>query len=292
MVLEHYNSILNGERKPNYLRLSSNELNEKIVKAINLMKKCELCEQKCGVNRLEGKKGVCRVLKPMISSCFQHFGEEHFLVPSYTVFFTGCNFKCVFCQNFEISQLSEGKNVSIKELSKIFENANSCKNLNLVGGSPTPQLPFILQALKQSTVLKPIIWNSNFFMSIKSMELLKGIIDVFLSDWKYGNNKCALKYSKIKNYCEIIERNHLIAFNETDLIIRHLVLPNHFKCCSKPVLEKIAELFGEKVIVNIMQQYRPCFKASLFPEINSSNVLKEHSQATALAEDLGLNFIF
>lgn len=292
-ALKNYYSILNGEKTPKYLIQKRNgELKEKINTAYKILESCVLCERKCKVNRMEGIKGKCELLNvPRVNSSFPHYGEEPFLVPSFTVFFSGCNFECCFCQNWSISQLNEGEDTNVEELARIFENSNSCKNLNLVGGSPTPQLPFILNALNKAGLKVPVVWNSNFFMTQQSMDLLNGAIDVYLSDFKYGNNECAKKYSGINDYFDIVKRNHLLAFKDAELVIRHLLLPSHFECCTKPILEFIAENFGEKAVVNVLDQYRPEFKASSFPELSRGINSEELDKALRLARELGLNFI-
>jgi len=170
-------------------------------------------------------------------------------------------------------------------------NACNCKNINFVGGEPTPQLPFILKTLKYVDKNLPVIWNSNFYMSEKSMSLLASIVDVYLSDFKYGNNKCAERLSKVKNYFDVVSRNHILAFKDSEMVIRHLVLPNHLECCTKPVFDFIAENFGDKVIVNIMDQYRPCYNAYKHKEINRRLEAKEFNSAIKYAEKRGLNYI-
>lgn len=123
------------------------------------------------------------------------------------------------------------------------------------------------------------------------MNLLKGIVDVYLSDFKYGNNKCAERLSKVSNYFSIIKRNHLLAFKDSELVIRHLVMPNHIECCSKPILKFIAENFQDRVIVNIMDQYRPEYKAKNYSDINCFVTDKEFKTVVNFAEKLNLNFI-
>ncbi len=124
------------------------------------------------------------------------------------------------------------------------------------------------------------------------MDLLSGIIDVYLSDWKYGNNGCGKKYSNVKNYWKIVSRNHLLALKEGELVIRHLLLPNNFECCTKPVLEFIAKNFQKRVVVNLMDQYRAEFNATRFAEISERVSGEEFSKAISLAKKLGLEFIF
>lgn len=144
---------------------------------------------------------------------------------------------------------------------------------------------------------KPLIssafqhWGEEPFFVPSFTIFLKDIIDVYLSDWKYWNNECAERLSKVKNYLEIVRRNHDLAFKDSEMVIRHLVLPNHFECCTKNILKYIADNYGEKVIVNVMDQYRPVWKAHLYPEISRSLTESELKKAVNYAEDLGLNFI-
>jgi len=289
--LERYQKILSGKLKAKFL-LNNKLLGEKIKEAYRILERCELCERSCKVNRNENG-GECEVgNEPIISSAFIHLGEESFFVPSFTIFFMGCNFHCQFCQNYTISQWQEhGTRISTNNLAFLMERSGGCRNINLVGGEPTPQLPFILDALSKVKINLPIIWNSNFYMSLCSMDLLKGIVDVYLSDFKYGNNACAKKLSKVNNYFDIVSRNHLLAFKDSELVIRHLVLPNHLECCTKKVLEFIAEKFGDKVIVNLMDQYRPCWNAHEYPEINKALKKEEFDLAVDYAKKLGLNFV-
>jgi putative pyruvate formate lyase activating enzyme len=289
--LERYQQILSGEAKAKFL-LNNKLLSEKIREAYKTLERCELCERSCKVNRNENL-GECKVgNEPVISSAFIHLGEEYFFVPSFTIFFMGCNFHCQFCQNYTISQWHEsGTRISVDSLAFLIERSNGCKNINLVGGEPTPHLPFILDALSRAKINLPLIWNSNFYMSLASMNLLKGIIDVYLSDFKYGNNSCAEKLSKTNNYFDIVSRNHLLAFKDSELVVRHLVLPNHFECCTKKVLEFVAEKFGDNVILNLMNQYRQCWNAHKYAEISRELKKEEFDSAINYAEELGLNFI-
>jgi len=287
-AIPKYLKILSGRVKP---RFKSANLNSKIRRASNVLKKCELCERKCGVNR-EKANGFCKVGEGLlVTSVFDHWGEEPFFVPSFTVFFWSCTFSCQFCQNWSISQRAEiPRKMEEKELAKAINDCN-CKNVNFVGGEPTPYLPFILKTLKYVKKNIPVVWNSNFYMSKKSMSLLKGVVDVYLSDFKYGNDKCAERLSKVSNYFEIVSRNHLLSKRDSELVIRHLVLPNHVGCCTKPVLDFVAKNFRDRVIVNIMPQYRPEYKAYQYPDISKGLTSEEFEKAIDYAEKLGLNFI-
>jgi len=288
-ALPNYRKILMKGSKAKFHKIN---LKERVEEAYEILNSCELCERKCKVNRNK-EVGECRVRnKPIISSAFVHLGEEPMLVPSFAIFFMGCNSHCQFCQNWSISQWFEKGNITtVKEIAKMIDNNKDCRNVNFVGGEPTPQLPFILDALQYVKSNIPTVWNSNFYMSLKSMGLLKDIIDIYLPDWKYWNNKCAERLSKLKNYQEIIKRNHDLAFKDSEMIIRHLVLPNHFECCTKQILNYIAENYGEKVIVNVMGQYKPEYKAYRYTEISRYPMQEELEKAWKLAEELGLNWI-
>jgi len=289
-----YRKILSQKARPKFQNTKAKGLlKQKIREAYNILKSCELCEHRCRIDRTSGQRGICKVGdQPVISSAFIHVGEEPFIVPSFTIFFMGCSFKCQYCQNWTISQWYEpGIVTTAKKLSNIINEHPECANVNFVGGDPTPHLPFVLDALQYVKINIPVVWNSNFYMSKRSMDLLSGIVDIYLSDWKYGNDDCATRLSKIKNYWSIVKRNHDIAFKDSEMLIRHLVLPNHFKCCTKPILEYISENYKKKVIVNIMGQYRPEWNAHKYPEIARPPTFEELERAWALAKKLNLNWI-
>jgi putative pyruvate formate lyase activating enzyme len=164
------------------------------------------------------------------------------------------------------------------------------KNVNWVGGDPTPNLLYILQVLKKCNVNIPQIWNSNMFCSIESMNILSNIIDLYLTDFKYGNNKCAKRLSKVENYLDIVKRNHEIAYKNAEVIIRHLVMPNHINCCSKPIIKWISENLPN-ALVNIMAQYRPEYYANEYEDICKPVSLDEVIQVKEYAKKLGINQI-
>lgn len=292
-ALTRYFSILAGEKPKFMIAKKKGLLDKKVREAFEILKNCELCERKCKVDRLNGEKGFCKVpAKMLISSYFEHYGEEFFLIPSFTVFFWSCTFSCEYCQNYTISQrLEKPMEISEEELAKIIDEHSNCKNVNFVGGEPTPQLPFILKTLSYVKSNLPVIWNSNFYMSLKTMSLLKDVVDIYLSDFKYGNDKCAERLSGVGNYTYIVKRNHLLAAKDAELVVRHLVLPGHVDCCSKLILKWIAKKLKNKVIVNIMSQYRPCYHAYRYKEINKNVSKEEYRAVVNYAKELGLNFV-
>ncbi len=289
-MLEKYYKILEEKEKSKYL-INKRKIDKLIEKAEEIYKKCHFCEHRCYINRYE-KVGRCRIKKTLVASHFFHYGEEAMLVPSYTIFFSGCTFSCVYCQNWDISQYEAGIYIEPKEMALLIEKAKDggAKNVNWVGGEPTPNLLYILKVLKESNTNLPQIWNSNMYCSIETMEILRDIIDVYLTDFKYGNDDCAYRLSKIKKYWEITTRNHEIAYKQGEVIVRHLVLPNHIDCCSKPIIEWIAENIPNS-IVNVMDQYYPTYKAFEYDEISRRLNFDEYMEVYKYAKKLGLNVL-
>ena len=267
-------------------------LDLKVALARRILKSCHFCERRCGVDRTAGKVGVCGVgERSRIASEFMHHGEESVLIPSYTIFFNGCTFHCQYCQNWDISQYPEaGVEVSPQTLAKLAEGArkDGARNVNWVGGDPTPNLHNILAALNECEVSIPSVWNSNMYCSLESMKLLFGTQDVYLTDFKYGNDECAFRYSKVPKYFEVVSRNHKLAFADAELIIRHLVLPGGLECCTRPVLKWISDNLGGMVRTNVMDQYRPEAKAHEYPEISSRLTRDEFNRALEIAREVGL----
>ncbi len=252
---------------------------------------CSFCERRCLVDR-EKTSGECNVMMARIVSEFLHFGEETVLIPSHTIFFSGCTFQCVFCQNWDISQKISGFYVEPEKLANIISKRRSegARNVNWVGGDPTPNLPYILKVLKELNVNVPQIWNSNMYCSKETMNLLNGIIDVYLTDFKFGNDDCAKELSKVDNYIQIIKRNHKIAYNQGEIIVRHLILPSHVMCCSKHILEWISNEIPE-VAVNLMDQYRSEYRAYEYVDLRRSILKEEYTQVKDFAEKLKIHVV-
>ena len=280
--------------KKSYREAQRSYLDLKIEIAHRILKSCRFCEWRCGVDRTSSKVGVCRLsTKTYVHSWFLHLGEEAPLVPSGTIFYGSCNFRCVFCQNWDISQENPfgGIEVTPRQLALIQKELkeDGARNINHVGGEPTPNLHTILESLKYLETNIAQLWNSNFYMSLESMDLLKHVIDIWLPDFKYGNDDCALRLSKVPRYVEVVGRNHKTAVEWGDMIIRHLVLPNHVDCCSKNVLKWIADnLPKDRVLVNIMDQYRPEYKAYQYKEIARRPKMEELEEVYEYADRLGL----
>jgi putative pyruvate formate lyase activating enzyme len=291
---------------PSYLNLTESQWKERIEKALSLLESCEVCPHRCGVNRLKGELGFCKTGKnAIVDSYFPHRGEEKPIRGyrgSGTVFFSYCNMRCVYCQNYQISQLGEGREVSPEELSEIFLElqAVGCHNLNLV--TPSHVVPQILSALYlavQKGFKLPIVYNTSSFDSLESLRLLEGIVDIYLADLKYADREIARRYSKVKNYPEIamaaIREMHRQVGDLTldergiairGLLIRHLVLPNGLAGT-----EKVAEFLGslsKNMAVNVMDQYYPSYMAWKYPELSRRITRREYHQALSSMEGFRL----
>ena len=268
----------------------------KIEIAHRILESCHFCTRKCGVNRLKGQKGYCGCGKQaMVSSFFGHMGEEPELVPSGTVFTLGCTMRCLHCQNWTISQWSEqGEVYSPQRLALVVEQLrrNGCRNANLVGGEPTPWFEQWLGAFRLVGLNVPVVWNSNSYYSEETAKLLAGFADVYLLDFKYGNNECAERISDAPNYWEVCTRNHLHAAEHGELIIRVLVLPGHLECCTKEILNWVSGNLGKNTRVNLMFQYKSEWRAHEVPHLGRRLTADEMRRAVQLAEEAGLtNFI-
>lgn len=265
-------------------------LDLKIKIAEEIFRNCYFCEKRCYVDR-NVAKGYCNVKEPKIASEFIHIGEEKPLVPSHTIFFAGCNFECIYCQNYDISQFPEsGIEIEEEKMAEIIDKRRMeiSRNVNFVGGDPTPNLLYILKTMRLTKENIPLIWNSNFYMSRESMKLLQDFVDLYLSDFKYGPSDCAKRLSGVLDYWDIVTRNHLMAKDSGDMIIRHLVLPNHVECCSKPILHWIQENLGNETVINIMEQYRPVYRANGSPEIMCYPTYEEMEEVRNYAKSIGL----
>ena len=266
----------------------SSLLDLKIELADRLFQSCCFCEHRCKIDRRK-TAGKCGVQESHIAAEFLHFGEEHVLVPSYTIFFSGCTFHCVFCQNWDISQFPCGTIIEPQQLVTVIEQRKKqgARNVNWVGGDPTSNLLYILKVLQQLDCNIAQVWNSNMYCSEETMKLLHGVIDLYLTDFKYGNDSCAKRLSKVDGYTDVVKRNHLLAYQHGEVIIRHLVLPNHEACCSQRILQWIQENTPQAV-VNIMAQYRPEYHADEYKEITSPVSREEYLRVKEYAETLGL----
>ncbi len=293
--------------RPIYLSSHGNgELSDKIDVLYGILGSCELCPRRCRVNRLEGKKGYCGSGKELIVSSFNaHFGEEEPLVGtggSGTIFLTNCNLLCVYCQNYEISHLGEGTPVSEEKVADymIHLQKSGCHNINFVTPTHfTPQLVKAIEIAVPKGLHLPIVWNCGGYENVETIELLDGIIDIYMPDMKYGSASSAKKFSGAPDYFErckesVKEMHRQVGdliveegVAKRGLLIRHLVLPNN-AAGSKRVLQFIAQEISKYTYINIMDQYRPMYKAYEYEELRRRPTFKEYKEVVDAAKELGL----
>jgi uncharacterized Fe-S protein, pflX (pyruvate formate lyase activating protein) homolog len=272
------------------------------------IEKCEICPHNCKVNRLEGKVGRCKATdKVKIALASVHNFEEPCISGtngSGTVFFSNCNLKCVFCQNYKISQQGLGREISIEELADIFieQQNKKVENINLV--TPTMYIYHIIEAIKiarKKGLNIPIVYNTNGYENVETIKKLNGYIDIYLPDLKYYDNDLAFKYSGVKNYFEnateaikemynqvgapVLDENGIM---KKGVIIRHLVLPNNLQN-SKDVLKWINDNIDNKVFVSVMAQYFPTHRAKDFPELNRKLTKEEYEEIENFLYSLNLD---
>lgn len=275
---------------------------------LKMLEKCSLCPHECNVNRLNNEVGRCRVTdKVKIALANLHYYEEPCISGesgSGTVFFSGCNMSCKFCQNYKISQEGLGKEIEVEELANEFlrlqeENAN---NINLVTGFMyIPQIIEAIKLAKSKGLNIPILYNSSGYEKAESLKMLQGYIDVYLPDFKYFENDLGEKLSGIKNYPEVAknalkEMYRQVGVPQFDengmikkgLIIRHLVLPNHIEN-SKKVLKWIKENIDNEVYLSLMAQYFPSYKALEIKDINRKLNLEEYEEIEDYVFELNFN---
>ncbi|MHB8811324.1 MAG: radical SAM protein [Desulfobulbaceae bacterium] len=301
-------------KAPSYLALQRKGLlRERVAAARQLLHSCTVCPHACGVNRLAGELGTCRVgARARVASFGAHFGEEAPLVGrcgSGTIFFEGCNLRCIFCQNDDISHIDrqgDGSPQAVDEagLAAIMLDlqAQGCHNINLV--TPTHVVPQILAALPlaiEQGLHLPLVYNSSGYDHLPTLRLLEDIVDLYMPDCKFRTAQAAARYTNAGDYPEVMqvalkEMHRQVGDLQIDrdglawrgLLVRHLVMPGCLEE-TRGVLEFLARTIGPATYVNIMDQYRPCHQAYGDDTINRPLRAEEYARALAMAEGFGLH---
>jgi len=296
--------------EPAYLSLlRSGELRRRADAAYQRLQACDICPRQCGVNRRQGSEGaVCRTgERALVSSYSPHFGEEDPLVGvggSGTIFFAWCNLKCQYCQNYEISQLGHGCEVDPPELATMMLRLQQmgCHNINFV--SPTHVVPQILAAsliAAEEGLRLPLVYNTGGYDSLDTLGLLDGVFDIYMPDMKYANEGTARRLSKVKDYprinqATVAEMHRQVGdlcmdkegIAQRGLLVRHLVLPGGL-AGTDDIVRFLASEVSPDTYLNIMDQYRPCYKANQIPELNRRITPQEYTEAVRLAHEAGLH---
>ena len=290
-----------------YTELTPDELTERAQTLHGMSEECRICPRGCGARRHDGEHGLCHAADAVVvASAGPHFGEESVLVGtmgSGTIFFTGCNLDCSFCQNFDISHLGAGERITIADLAALMLQLQTrgCHNINLV--TPTHYTAEIVEALAEACARGlelPIVWNSGGYESVETLRLLEGIVDIYMPDLKYGSNQAGERYSGIDDYWDIareaIREMHRQVGDlcvgprgiaRRGLLVRHLVLPEN-AAQSREVIDFLADGISPDIYVNVMEQYYPAFRAERFAELSRRLRPDEHAAAVAHARSRGL----
>ncbi|MFQ5638404.1 MAG: radical SAM protein [bacterium] len=295
--------------EPSYLKaFESGDLHDKVHQALGLLESCTVCPRDCKVNRLQDDYAVCRTGRyAVVNSYFPHFGEEDCLRGkrgSGTIFFSHCNLKCVFCQNYDISQKAgKGQGVHTERLAGMMLELQTrgCHNINFV--TPEHVVPQILEALLlaiEKGLRLPIVYNTSAYDSLDSIQFLDGVVDIYMPDFKFWDTVKAARYLKAEDYPEtakqVIKEMHrqvgdLIldenGIAKRGLLLRHLVMPGDLEG-TRAILNWIAEELSSTTFVNVMKQYHPAYKTERYPEIDRPLTPSEFSQALKIAQEAGL----
>jgi putative pyruvate formate lyase activating enzyme len=301
--------IARADFEPAYLRLlASGELAQRVEQAWRHLEDCDLCARDCHVNRCVTIDGaVCRTgERAVVASYGAHHGEEDCLRGcrgSGTIFFSWCNLRCVYCQNWDLSQKGAGREVEPSEIAEMMLElqGEGCHNINFV--SPSHVVAQIIAAVHDAArrgLRLPIVYNTGGHDSGPALALLDGIVDIYMPDMKYGDAELARKYSKVRNYVEanraaVREMHRQVGDLVLDkrgvarrgLLVRHLVLPGGI-AGTDAVLAFLAGEISRKTYINLMDQYRPCYRADEYPEIARRITRTEYREALAAAERVGL----
>lgn len=269
---------------------------------------CRICPRGCGVSRVDGHTGFCGAdARLRVARAALHMWEEPCLSGtegSGTVFFSGCNLRCVFCQNHSISHAEAGEFITVERLSDIYLElqASHANNINLV--TPTHYVPQIIESLdlaRAKGLRLPVVYNSGGYESVDTVRMLKGYVDVWMPDFKYRSDELAARYSGAADYFErasealaemVSQTGGVNLFDENGImtkgvIVRHLVLPGHVDD-SKRVLRYLHETFGSSIYISIMNQFTPVTDLSAYPEINRTLTEEEYSRTVEFAERIGI----
>lgn len=300
-----------AESWPRYLAAyETGAFDDKVNRALSMLASCRGCPRDCDVNRLKNRRGVCMSGRyAMVSSYFPHFGEEDCLRGSRgsgTIFFSHCNLKCIFCQNFDISQRESGTEVTPEQLAgmMIILQERGCHNINFV--TPEHVVPQIVEALPiaiEAGLRLPLVYNTSAFDCMESLELMDGLVDIYMPDFKIWDEEMSRRYLKSVKYPEaarsaITEMYRQVGDLEFDeegvavrgLLVRHLVMPS-MEDDRRKIFEFLSWEVSSETFVNVMNQYRPAYKVSgeSYPEINRPTTATEFIGAIRAAEEVGLH---
>jgi putative pyruvate formate lyase activating enzyme len=267
------------------MRVTMSQLDERIRSLETLWSDCRVCARDCGVNRLEGETGVCGLGRDIhIYKEHVHYGEEACVVPSHTVYLTGCSFRCLFCSDDgAVHNPKQGVTLSPEALAALIERRRmeGARNVHFVGGEPSVNALGILEALRRCPPETHVVWNTNAYHTPALFGILSGVVDTWIADLKFGSDACG-RLAGITDHARVVHR--AIGALEADpgaLIVRHLVMPGHVDCCTAPALSWLAA-HAPRAIVNVMTGWLPLARARLDPILGSRLGREDRDRALAL----------
>lgn len=267
---------------------------ERVMQARAMLADCRFCAHDCGVNRLTGETGLCRAgAETRFFSAQSEVSDELELIPTYAIALSGCDLRCDFCiTGAESWNPRAGHGFDAVTMATRAEAAlqNGARTIMVLGGEPTIHLPAALELVSLLPDSAKLVWKTNAHGAAQARELLDGIFDVWLADFKFGNDDCAQRMAKVADYIQVVQENLLWADEHGELIVRHLLMPGHVECCWRPVAEWLAEnLPGVKV--NLRSGFWPAWQARRHAELRQPILKSEIDQAFTLAQKLHLNLI-
>ena len=267
---------------------------EQRVRARRHYSHCALCEHRCGVDRLAGERGPCKA--GAVPRLFRHrieYGEEADLIPTHEFYLSGCDLRCVFCiAGINAFDPSRGQELTSELFNQTvaWGQRQGARNIQWVGGEPTIHLPALLELMVDCPDLPPVVWKSDFFCTPQAMDLLDGVVDIYVADFKFGNNTCARRLSGVDDYVRIVTRNLRQAATQGRLIVRHLLMPGHRDCCCRPIVRWMRENLPD-IEFSLRDGYLPSWRAGGFVELARPLARDDGAASRELALAAGLRVI-
>jgi putative pyruvate formate lyase activating enzyme len=267
---------------------------ERMGRAFAHQSNCNLCEHRCGVDRAAGERGPCKAGPS--ANVYRHrveYGEELELVPSHLFYLSGCDLRCVFCiAGINAFDPSRGRTLTSEFFNEAvtWGRSKGARNIQWVGGEPTVHLPAILDVMSKCPDMPPVVWKSDFHSTPEVYDLLDGVVDTFVADFKFGNDCCAQRLAGVNDYVRIVTRNLKLAAKKGRLIVRHLLLPGHAECCYRPVAQWMHDHLPDAAF-SIREGYLPSWRAKSFGELAQPLTSRDGRAAREIASELRLAVI-
>jgi putative pyruvate formate lyase activating enzyme len=255
---------------------------------------CTLCEHRCHADRRVSRSHPCKAgIRPRLFRHRIEYGEESELVPSHLFYLSGCDLRCVFCiAGVNAFDPNRGRELTSELFNEAVEwgRKQGARNIQWVGGEPTIHIPAVLDVMSKCDDLPPVVWKSDFYFTTEALGLLEGAVDVYVADFKFGNDGCARKLAGVDRYVEVVARNLFLASKQARLIVRHLLLPGHEECCYRPIVNWMRNNLPSTPF-SLRDGYLPSWRARSIPILNQPLDIGAGQRARKLAEDSHLELV-